>query len=38
LAVKPGITLELSDRKSRGSLVLIELKRLFPEHAHQVFG
>jgi hypothetical protein len=35
---KVGITLELSDQKARGFLVPIALKRLFPEHAHKVFG
>jgi hypothetical protein len=34
----PGYTLELPDRKARGFLVLIALKRLFPEHTHRVFG
>jgi hypothetical protein len=34
----PGLTLELLDRKARGFLALIVLKRLFPEHAHKVFG
>jgi hypothetical protein len=33
-----GVDLELSDRKARGFLVLIVLKRLFFKHAHKVFG
>jgi hypothetical protein len=32
-----GIVLESSD-KTRGFLVLIDLKRLFSEHVHKVFG
>jgi hypothetical protein len=32
-----GLTLELPDRKTRGFLASIILKRLFPEHAHKVF-
>jgi hypothetical protein len=34
----PGHTLELLDQKARGLLVQIVLKRLSPEHAHNVFG
>jgi hypothetical protein len=34
----PSHTLELPDQRSRGLLVQIVLKRLSPEHAHQLFG
>jgi hypothetical protein len=33
-----GIVLESPDQKTRGFLVLIALKQLFPEHADNVFG
>jgi hypothetical protein len=33
-----GIILELLDRKARGFLVSIALKRLFSKRVHQVFG
>jgi hypothetical protein len=36
--VKAGVVLELLDHNARGFLVPIALKRLFPEHARQVFG
>jgi hypothetical protein len=35
---RPGLTLELPDRKARGFLVPFAFKRLYPEHAHKVFG
>jgi hypothetical protein len=38
LQVKPGCILELPDQKARVFLVLITLKRLFPEHAQKLFG
>jgi hypothetical protein len=34
----PSNILELPDQKARYFLVLIALKRLFPKHAHKVFG
>jgi hypothetical protein len=33
-----GCVLELLNQKSRGFLVSFALKRLFPEHAHELFG
>jgi hypothetical protein len=35
---RPGVVLELPDRKARGFLVPIALKRLLPEHAYKVFS
>jgi hypothetical protein len=34
----PDHFLELPDQKTRAFLVSIIFKRLFPEHAHKVFG
>jgi hypothetical protein len=35
---RPGVVFELLDRKARGFLVPIALKRLLPEHVYKVFG